>query len=75
MAVVSGPNGTAAYHQRSAQRIAIRCVLGWYRWDAKRRGLPPPIIHTYEPERGPDGKLQAKPGTLRPMTDAEIEAL
>ena len=57
------------------QRIAIRCVVGWYYYDAKRRGLPPPIIHTYEPERGPDGKLLAKPGSMRPMTDAEIEAL
>jgi hypothetical protein len=57
------------------QRIAIRCVIGRYIWDAKRRGLPIPIFHTYTPELGPDGKVAAKPGTLRPMTDAEIEAL
>jgi hypothetical protein len=56
-------------------RVAIRCVIGRYIWDAKRRGLPIPIFHTYTPEHGPDGKLQAKPGSMRPMTDEEIEAL
>ena len=56
-------------------RIALRCVIGRYLWDAKRRGLPPPIIHTYEPVVGDDGKLQSKPNTMRQMTDAEIEAL
>jgi hypothetical protein len=56
-------------------RIIARCVLGWYRWDARRRGLPDPIPYTYEAVVGDDGKVAAKPGTLRPMTDAEIEAL
>jgi hypothetical protein len=57
------------------QRIAIRCVIGRYIWDAKRRGFPIPIFHTYTPELAPDGKLRAVSGSLRPMTDAEIEAL
>jgi hypothetical protein len=57
------------------QRIAIRCVIGRARWWARKNGYPDPIIHTYEPERGPDGKIAVKPGSLRPMTDAEIEAL
>ena len=56
-------------------QIAMKCVVGWYLWDARRRGLPPPIIHTYEPERGPDEKLRAASGTMRQMTNAEIEAL
>jgi hypothetical protein len=56
-------------------RIIMRCVVGWYLWDARRRGLPPPIIRTYELERGPDEKLRAASGTMRQMTNAEIEAL
>jgi hypothetical protein len=57
------------------QRIAIRCVIGRYVWDAKRRGLPTPVFHSYEPVVGDDGKLQAKPNTMRVMTEAEIEAI
>jgi hypothetical protein len=69
-----------AQHYRSLcpeerQRIAIRCVLGRARWWARKNGYPDPVAFTYEPERGPDGKLQAKPNTMRRMTDAEIEAL
>ena len=56
-------------------QIAMKCVIGWYLWDAKRRGLPPPISHTYEPEQGPDGKLQAKPGSMRPMSEEELASL
>ena len=57
------------------QRIAIRCVIGRYRWWARKNGYPDPIIHTYEPVVGDDGKVAAKPGTLRPMTNEEIAAL
>jgi hypothetical protein len=57
------------------QRIAIRCVVGRHLWWARKNGFPDPIIHIYEPELGPDGKLKAKSGTMRRMTDAEIEAL
>jgi hypothetical protein len=56
-------------------RIAIRCVIGRYIWDAKRRGLPIPIFHAYTPERGPDGKLQAKPGSMRPMSEEDLANL
>jgi hypothetical protein len=56
-------------------RIIMRCVLGWYRWDARRRGLPDPIPYTYEAVVGDDGKVAPKLRTLRPMTNAEIEAL
>jgi hypothetical protein len=49
--------------------------LGWYVWDARRRGLPDPVAFTYEAVVGDDGKIAAKPGTLRQMTNAEIEAL
>jgi hypothetical protein len=56
-------------------RIIARCVLGWYRYDARRRGLPDPIPYIYEPMGGDDGKVAAKSGTLRPMTDEEIAAL
>ena len=48
---------TAALHPSSAQ-IALKCVLGWYRWDARRRGLPDPVPYTYEPVVGDDGKVQ-----------------
>jgi hypothetical protein len=57
------------------QRIAVRVVIGRYIWDAKRRGLPIPIFHTYTPERGPDGKLQAKPGSMRPMSEEDLATL
>ena len=57
------------------QRIAIRCVVGLASLWCEAGGFPAPIIHTYEPELGPDGKLKAKSGTMRPMTNAEIEAL
>jgi hypothetical protein len=57
------------------QRIAIRCVVGWYRYDAKRRGLPTPVFHTYEPVVDDGGKLAVKPNTLRQLTDEEIAAL
>jgi hypothetical protein len=73
-----GRHWAEKYRTLSAEeraRIAFRCVVGRYLWWARKNGFPDPIIHTYEPERGPDGKLQAKPGTLRQMTDAEIEAL
>jgi hypothetical protein len=56
-------------------RIAFRCVVGRHIWWARKNGFPDPIVHTYEPERGPDGQIAAKPGTLRPMTNEEIEAL
>ena len=56
-------------------QITIRCVIGRYIWDAKRRGLPIPVFHTYEPVVGDDGKLQVKPGSLRPLTDEEIQAI
>jgi hypothetical protein len=56
-------------------RIIARCVIGWYRYDAKRRGLPTPVFHSYEPVVDDDGKLQAKPNTMRVMTEAEIEAI
>lgn len=57
------------------QRIAIRCVVGRHLWWARKNGFPDPIIHTYEPMVDDDGKLQAKPNTMRVMSDAEIQAL
>ena len=75
-------NGGLRYATRYAtlpaaerQRIMARCLLGWYRYDARRRGLPDPIPYTYEPMVDDNGKVAAKPGTLRPMTNEEIEAL
>jgi hypothetical protein len=65
--------GTLLPQERA--RIIAKCVLGWYRWDARRRGLPDPVPYTYEAVVGGDGKIAAKPGTLRPMTDEEIAAL
>jgi hypothetical protein len=56
-------------------RIIARCVLGWYRWNARRRGWPDPVAYTFEPEIDANGKVSVKTGSLRPMTDAEIEAL
>jgi hypothetical protein len=69
-----------AAHYRSLSpeeraRVAFRCVVGRHLWWARKNGFPDPIIHSYEPELGPDGKLKAKSGTMRRMTDAEIEAL
>ena len=62
--------------QRNAQRHRFAALSGKHLWvGARKNGFPDPIIHTYEPELGPDGKLQAKPNTMRQMTDAEIEAL
>jgi hypothetical protein len=65
----------ASLSDAERQRITLKCVIGRYLWDAKRRGLPPPIIHTFEPEQGPDGKIRPKPGTMRPMTREELEAV
>jgi hypothetical protein len=76
--VTGGTNWGKRYCALSPQeraRIIARAVLGWYRWDARRRGLPDPVPYTYEPERGPDGELQAKPGSMREMTREEIAAL
>jgi hypothetical protein len=76
--VTGGTNWAKRYCALSPQeraRIIARCVLGWCRYDARRRGLPDPIPYTYEPMVDDNGKVAAKPGTLRPMTNEEIEAL
>jgi hypothetical protein len=46
--------------------------LGWYRYAARRDGLPPPVEMTFEPVALPDGGIAAKPGTLRKMTEEEL---
>ena len=56
-------------------RIIARCVIGRAIWWARKNGFPDPIVHTYEPIVGDGGKIAVKPGTLRPLSDAEIEAL
>ena len=56
-------------------RIIMKCVLGWHRWNARRNGWPDPIAFTFTPELDASGKVVAKPGSLRPMTDEEIGAL
>jgi hypothetical protein len=38
-------------------RIIAKCVLGWYRWDARRRGLPDPVAYTFEPETDARGQV------------------
>jgi hypothetical protein len=66
------------YRLLSAEERAIitaRCVLGWYRWDAKRKGLPPPVEMTFEPVAFPDGGIAAKEGTMHALTEAELDVL
>jgi hypothetical protein len=57
-----------------AERVKIiqRCVLGWYRYAARRDGLPPPVEMTFEPVALSDGGIAAKPGSLREMTEEEL---
>ncbi|HEY1432040.1 MAG TPA: hypothetical protein VGF39_10505 [Stellaceae bacterium] len=56
-------------------RIITRMVLGFARYNAKRRGEPLPIPYTYEPKLAPGGGLRSYEGTLRPMTNEEILAI
>jgi hypothetical protein len=50
-------------------------VLGFARYNAKRRGEPLPVPYTFEPQSIPGGGAPAKPGTLRPMTLEEINEI
>ena len=56
-----GPRGTRNLPARGtpAHCHTLRDLAGIAN-DAKRRGLPPPIIHTYEPVVGDDGKPQGR---------------
>jgi hypothetical protein len=56
-------------------RIIMRMVLGFARYNAKRRGEPLPVPYTYEPEPAPGGGSRPREGTLRPMTLAEINEI
>jgi hypothetical protein len=60
-------------HKQS--RIIMRMVLGFARYNAKRRGEPLPVPFTYEPELAPGGGLRPREGTLRPMTNEEINEI
>jgi hypothetical protein len=53
----------------------MRCVLGVYRYWAKRLGQPPPLEYTFAVETLPDGGLAAVPGSLRPFTQAELDEI
>jgi hypothetical protein len=60
-------------HEQS--RIVVRMVLGFARYNAKRRGEPLPVPYTFEPQPSPGDGATVKPGTLRPMTLEEINEL
>jgi hypothetical protein len=51
-------------------RVIVKMVLGFARYDAKRRGEPLPIPYTFEPQSIPGGGATA--GSMRPMTTEEI---
>jgi hypothetical protein len=66
------------YHalpRAAQQQIINKMVLGTLRYRAKKHGWPLPVVFSFDPEQLPDGSAQAKPGTLRQMTDDEIRAI
>jgi hypothetical protein len=76
---VNGGRGWAERYRRlpaeERSRIAMKCVIGRYLWWARKNGLPAAIIHTYTAETDDAGKVSAKPGSLRQMTNDEIRAI
>jgi hypothetical protein len=60
-------------HEQS--RVVMRMVLGRLRYFARKRGEPLPTVFTYEPELAPGGGMRAREGTLRPMTNEEINEI
>jgi hypothetical protein len=60
-----------------AERALIikRMVLGTYRYLAKRYGLPPPVFYVFDAEQLPDGGIAAQEGSLRPLTEAELDEI
>jgi hypothetical protein len=76
--ITGGKSWAERYHSLpAAERIRIiqRCVLGRYRWLARVNGLPPPVEMTFDPVRLPDGGIGAKPGSLREMTEEELNEI
>jgi hypothetical protein len=73
--ITGGQGWGRRYHSLSeAERVRVtqRLVLGWYRYAARRDGLPQPVEMTFEPVALPDGGIAAKPGTLREMTEEDL---
>jgi hypothetical protein len=64
-----------ALSPREQSLIVVRMVLGFARFNAKRRGEPLPVPFNYEIELAPGGGLRPRESTLRPMTREEIVAI